>query len=65
MWPLIIEGSDNQGSDNRGTTVVINMHDPVLAGWCMVVTTKSMAETTQKPFQKRDCFMVVTRLLLA
>ena len=24
------------------------MHDPVLAGWCMVVTTKSMVETTQK-----------------
>ena len=21
------------------------MHDPVLAGWCMVVTTKSMVET--------------------
>ena len=41
------------------------MHDPVLACWCMVVTTKSIVETTQKPFQKHGCFMVVTGLLLA
>ena len=43
------------------------MHNPVLAGWCMVVTTMSMAVTTQTlfPFQKHGCFMVVTRLLLA
>ena len=45
------------------------MHDPVLAGWCMVVTTNVHGchnpETWLFPFQKYGCFMVVTRLLLA
>ena len=41
------------------------MHDPVLAGWCMVVTTKSMVETTQKQPSNRFKNTVVTRLLLA
>ena len=38
------------------------MHDPVLTGWCMVVTTKSMVETTQKQPSNR---FKNTRLLLA
>ena len=41
------------------------LHDPVLAGWCMVVTTKSMVETTQKQPSNRFKNTVVTRLLLA
>ena len=41
------------------------MHDPVLAGWCMVVTTKSMVETTQKQPSNHFKNTVVTRLLLA
>ena len=35
------------------------MHDPVLAGWCMVVTTKSMVVTTKSMVvttQKLGCY---------
>ena len=38
------------------------MHNPVLAGWCMVVTTKSMVKTTHKPFQKHGCYQVAACL---
>ena len=41
------------------------MHDPLLAGWCMVFTTKSMVETTQKQPSNHFKNTVVTRLLLS
>ena len=41
------------------------MHDPVLAGWCMVVTTMQVhgcqnRETWLFPLQKHGCFTVVS-----